>query len=180
VNHLAPFLLTHLLLPAIPATGRIVTTSSGAHRQGPMDFEQLRSVADYSAMSAYSRSKLANVLFTRELARRSDRTANCFHPGFVPGSAFFDSLPAPLRIPTKAASLVPGVGTTVESGAARGLYVGVAPETADVTCEDFGRFETQRPSGAACDDETAQRLWRVSEEIVDIGDSEQLQSTQTA
>jgi NAD(P)-dependent dehydrogenase (short-subunit alcohol dehydrogenase family) len=131
-------------------------------------------------MSAYSRSKLANILFTRELARRTDHAANCFHPGFVPGSAFFDSLPAPLRIPTKAASLVPGVGTSVSSGAARGLYAGVSPATANVTGEYFGRFQTQRPSGAARDDETARRLWQVSEEMVSIDDSECLDAPQTA
>jgi len=180
VNHLAPFLLTHHLLPTMGEDARVVTTSSGAHRQGGMDFESLRSVNGYSAMSAYCQSKLANILFTRELARRTDLTANCFHPGFVPGSAFFDTLPAVYRIPTKAARLIPGVGTTVESGAARGLYVGVSPETGDVTGEYFGSFETQTPTREARDDETARRLWRVSEEMTGLDDEERLEVPTTA
>jgi NAD(P)-dependent dehydrogenase (short-subunit alcohol dehydrogenase family) len=170
VNHLAPFLLTHHLFEELRAgAGRVVTTSSGAHRQGSMDFDALTSVDGYSQWGAYSRSKLANVLFTRELARRTDAvTANCFHPGFVPGSAFFRSQPAPIRLGLRLAGLVPGVGTSVERGAARGLYLVASPEVADVSGEYFGRFETSRPASAARDPETAARLWSVSAELVDL------------
>lgn len=179
VNHLAPFLLTHLLAPAMPDDGRIVTTSSGAHRQGTLDFEGLRSVDSYSGMGAYSQSKLANILFTRELARRVPQSANCFHPGFVPGSAFFRDLPAPIRIPLSAASAIPGFGSSVESGAATALYLGVAEETADVTGEYFSNFSTQTPTSEGRDDDVARRLWEVSEEMVDLSSEEALAPTAT-
>jgi hypothetical protein len=179
VNHLAPFVLTHCLLPAMSEGGRVVTTSSGAHRSASIDFESLRSVEGYSGMTAYAQSKLANVLFTRELARRTDRvTANCFHPGFVPGSDFFRELPAPVRIPMSVASVVPGFGTSVKQGAARGLYVGVSEEVADISGKYFGAFSESTPSSAARDDETARRLWAVSEDLTDIEESQRLASPQ--
>ena len=88
VNHLAPFLLTNLLLDRIVASApaRIVTVSSRAHLRAAIDFDDLDVRHGYQAMDAYSRSKLANVLFTRELARRLEGTgvtANCLHPGVV-------------------------------------------------------------------------------------------------
>ena len=88
VNHLAPFLLTQLLLEAIRngTRARIVTTASGAHRRAKIPFEDLQSTNRYSAMRAYGTSKLANILFTRTLAKRlqgTGVTATCLHPGFV-------------------------------------------------------------------------------------------------
>ena len=175
VNHLAPFLLTHLLLPSMTENGRVVTTSSGAHQQGSLDFDSLQSVDSYSGMGAYSRSKLANILFTRELARRTDAvTANCFHPGFVPGSDFFRDLPVFLRVPMQAASVVPGVGSSVEQGAATGVYLGVSSDVAATSGKYFSRFSETTPSGAARDDTTARRLWDVSEELTALADENQL------
>lgn len=175
VNHLAPFLLTHLLLPAMPDGGRVVTTSSGAHRQGEIDFESFRTVDGYSSMTAYSQSKLANILFTRELARRTDRvTANCFHPGFVPGSDFGRNLPAPIRVPMKALSMVPGVGTSVEAGAATGVYLAVSEAVAGASGNYYSRCSEKQPASQARDGETAKRLWRVSEEMVELSEGEKL------
>jgi NAD(P)-dependent dehydrogenase (short-subunit alcohol dehydrogenase family) len=168
VNHLAPFLLTHLLVPALPDDGRIVTTSSGAHRQGSIDFDGLRTVDSYSAMGAYAQSKLANILFTRELARRVPQSANCFHPGFVPGSDFFRFLPAPVRVPMRAASVIPGFGSSVEDGAATALYLGLSEEVAGTSGEYFSGFLTKTPASDARDDTLARRLWEVSEEMVDL------------
>lgn len=174
VNHLAPFLLTHLLVPTIPDDGRIVTTSSGAHRQGSLDFDSLRTVDSYSGMGAYSQSKLANILFTRELARRVPQSATCFHPGFVPGSSFFRELPAPIRVPMRAASAIPGFGSSVEDGAATALYLGLSEEVSGTTGEYFSGFSTKTPAAEARDDDLARRLWEVSEEMVGLSDAEQL------
>lgn len=168
VNHLAPFLLTHLLAPAMPDDGRIVTTSSGAHRQGSIDFDNLRTVDSYSGMGAYVQSKLANILFTRELARRVPQSANCFHPGFVPGSDFFRFLPAPVRVPMRAASVIPGFGSSVEDGAATALYLGLSEEVAGTSGEYFSTFSTKTPANDARDDTLARRLWEVSEEMVGL------------
>ena len=88
VNHLAPFLLTHLLLNCLKSgsQARIVTTASNAHRGARLDFDDLQATGKYSAMGAYGSSKLANILFTRALAKRlagTTVTATCLHPGFV-------------------------------------------------------------------------------------------------
>jgi len=175
VNHLAPFLLTHLLFPSLTAGGRVVTTSSGAHRQARIDFESLRTVDGYSSTTAYAQSKLANVLFTREIARRTDRvTAHCFDPGFVPGSDFFRAMPAVMRLQMAAASLIPGAGRSVEEGAATGVYLGVSDAVAETSGKYFSRCSERRPSNAARNDQTARRLWEVSESLTGIESSELL------
>ena len=98
VNHLAPFLLTGLLLDRLKecAPSRIVTVASGAHRRAELDFDDLQNERDYSPFDAYSRSKLANVYFTYELARRLEGTgvtANCLHPGVVSTALFREMRP---------------------------------------------------------------------------------------
>lgn len=181
VNHLAPFLLTHSLFPSLADDGRIVTTSSGAHRQGRIDFESFRTVDGYSASTAYAQSKLANVLFTRELARRTDRvTANCFDPGFVPGSDFFRAMPAVMRIQMTAASLIPGAGRSIEEGAATGVYLGVSSEVDATSGKYFSRCSEKRPSKAARDDKTARRLWEVSEDLTRIENDERFPATESS
>ena len=174
INHLAPFLLTHRLLPVMSADGRIVTTSSGAHWNGHIDFENLQSVDDYSSMTAYARSKLANVLFTRELARRTDVVANCFRPGFIPGTSIFRELPLLTRLRMRARSVRPGVGTSVEQGAASAVYLGVSDEVSEVTGSYFSALTEETPCEAARDEDTAGRLWEVSEEMVGLADDVRL------
>src|SRR3954449_2635108 len=84
LNHLAPFLLTNLLLERLEASGaRVVTTASDAHTGGALDFDDLQSERSFRPMRTYGTTKLCNILFTRELARRSPVIANCFHPGLV-------------------------------------------------------------------------------------------------
>src|SRR3954453_17972648 len=84
LNHLAPFLLTNLLLERLEASrARVVTTASDAHTGGALDFDDLQSERSFKPMGTYGTTKLCNILFTRELARRAQVTANCFHPGVV-------------------------------------------------------------------------------------------------
>lgn len=178
VNHLAPFLLTHHLLPAMPSGGRVITTSSGAHQQGAIDFDSFESVEGYSGWSAYGQSKLANILFTRELDRRADGLqANAFHPGFVPGSAFMRHVPAPVRIPLRAVRLVPGIGTSVEGGAATALLLAADPNLDD-SGQYFTKYSPKRPSSEARDDTLARRLWERSETLTDLDESLRLAEPQ--
>jgi NAD(P)-dependent dehydrogenase (short-subunit alcohol dehydrogenase family) len=171
VNHLAPFLLTHHLLAEMSDGGRVVTTSSGAHRTGSIDPDRFGEEAD-SSWQRYCRSKLANVLFTRELARRTDRVvANCFHPGFVPGSGFLRQVPAPVRVPMRAVRLLPGFGTSVEDGATTGVYLAVSPDAGEVSGGYFESCSRVRPSTDARDDDTARRLWERSEQLTGLEES---------
>ena len=177
VNHLAPFVLTADLLPTLAAEGRVVTTSSLAHRQGGMDFESLRTPETGQGWGEYAQSKLANVLFTRELARRLDAagrdvTANCFHPGAIPGSGFVRNAPFPIPTLTRALSAVPDpltrpFVTTVSDGAETLVYLGASPEL-DTSGGYFTNCRERRPSLAARDEETARRLWEVSEDLAGV------------
>jgi NAD(P)-dependent dehydrogenase (short-subunit alcohol dehydrogenase family) len=176
VNHLAPFLLTNLLAPALTAAGgRVVTVSSAAHRSGSMDFASLRTVEDYSAFRAYGRSKLANVLFTRELARRYEAgPANCLHPGAVPGSSFFRDVDGVAGLAARAVRALPSAVTdtaftSVASAAETPVYLAAAPQAASVTGEYFLDCAPSEPSAAARDDRTARRLWAVSADLCGLG-----------
>lgn len=184
VNHLAPFVLTAELLPHLRETGgddepaRVVTTSSNAHRRGSMDFDALTNVEGYSGFGAYCRSKLANVLFTRELASRLDAddapvTANCFHPGAVPGTGFPRDTPLPFRVAAKAIAALPDavesvVATTVPEGAETLVYLAASPDVAEISGEYFYELRPRVPSDEARDDANARRLWEVSEELTDV------------
>ena len=171
VNHLAPFALTARLVPALrdAEDPRVVTTSSGAHTGGSIDFQGLRSGAAEGGWTAYSQSKLANVLFTRELDRRfPDVCATCFHPGFVPGSGFMRDLPRPLHWLGQAMGRIPLVGTTSAAGAATGVYLAASP---DVECgRYYARCAPKDPAPAARDEETARKLWAVSRDLAGVTD----------
>lgn len=167
VNHLAPVLLTHGLAPALTG-GRVVTTSSSLHRGVELDPELLGTSDSTGGWRAYRRSKLANVLFTAELARRSTLVANCFHPGFVPGSNLFRELPVPLRMALRIASVVPGVGTSIEHGAATGVYLAVSPDVESGGY--FARCQRATPSDFARDTDLAETLWDRTLELADIGE----------
>jgi len=172
VNHLAPYLLTAELLPTLADDARIVTTSSGAHRGVDLAFESIRSVDSYSGFRAYQRSKLANVLFSNELARRLDHagrsiTSNAFHPGAIPGSGFARFLPGPLPRLFAALGRLP-MATTVEDGAATAVSLAAAPRVADVSGRYFTDCEPESPSTAARDRTTQRRLWDESARLLEI------------
>ena len=172
VNHLSPYLLTAELLDHLADGARVVTTASAAHQGATLDLDGVRQVGNYSGMGAYSRSKLANVLFAAELARRLEAagrpvTANSVHPGAIPGSGFSRFLPGPLPRLFQALDRLPGV-TSVADGAAALLFVGVSPRTADVSGRYFAGQEPTDPSPAARDRTAARRLWERSAALLEM------------
>ncbi len=170
VNHLAPYLLTRLLLDRLTASApaRVITVSSHGHYQGTMDFADLGFERGYSSMNAYYRSKLANVLFTRELARRlsgSGVTANCLHPGVVATNIWGGAVPrwlGPLVGVAKKFML------TAEQSAQRVVYLATSPEVAETTGLYFDKNRPKKPSQKALDDALARRLWDESARLVGL------------
>ena len=171
VNHLGHFLLTDLLLDRLEssAPSRVVNVASLAHRYAHrgLDFSDLQSERGYQSMNVYGKSKLANVLFTTELARRlagTGVTANCLHPGAVAtgfGNAddttgwerFTMMLGRPFFI-------------SAERGARTIVYLAAAPEVADKTGGYYVRSKLRTASKAGRDDQAAERLWELSEAMV--------------
>jgi NAD(P)-dependent dehydrogenase (short-subunit alcohol dehydrogenase family) len=169
INHLAPFLLTHLLLDTLKSgvPARIVTTASDAHRGASLNFDDLQAMRKYSPMGAYGSSKLANVLFTRALAKRlagTTVTATCFHPGFVRSSIARDFAP----IPKALFHLMAAFARTPAKGAETMVYLATAPEVQGASGGYYVDCKLTPPAPAAQDDTAAERLWRVSEQLVGI------------
>lgn len=171
-NHLAPFLLTNRLRDSLAGDARIVTVASEVHRRASLDLAAVETVEGYDGFEAYSRSKLANVLFSRELARRVDGpTANSCHPGFVPSSGLWWNASLPVRVLMRVLSAVPrrltfGVVDSPAAAAATPTYLGAA----DVA-ETGVYFKDCEPVGAAPqgrDDDLAAELWKWSAERVDL------------
>src|SRR5262249_42380814 len=169
VNHLAPFLLTALLLPTLirSAPAGIVNVASTGHKHGgPLDFEDLQSERDYRPMRVYARTKLANVLFTRELARRlagTGVTANSLHPGAVATGWAADGdtrgiFPQLMRI-ARPFMLTP------ERGAETVVYLACSPEVEGVSGRYFARCREARVARYAEDETAARKLWQVSAEM---------------
>jgi NAD(P)-dependent dehydrogenase (short-subunit alcohol dehydrogenase family) len=174
VNHLGYFLTTKLLLDRIKATApaHIVSVSSAAHDRASINFDDLQSENSYGGFRAYGQSKLCNVLFTYELARRLEGTgvtANCLHPGVVmtgfghnnPGivGGFFDifhGLAKPFLL-------------TAEKGARTSIYLATSPEVEGVTGKYFADSREKRSNAASYDLDSAQRLWDISEEMIAAG-----------
>jgi NAD(P)-dependent dehydrogenase (short-subunit alcohol dehydrogenase family) len=162
-NHMSYFVLTHILRDrlAAAATARVVSTSSDAHRNAKLNFDDLQSARNYSGFGVYSRSKLCNILFTRELARRlsgTGITANCLHPGFVNTRFGDDSrglLAAAFRLAKKFA-------ISPEKGAETMVYLASSADVADTTGEYFYQCHTSTPTKEAQDDAAAKRLWEES------------------
>ena len=172
VNHLAPYLLTAELLPTLADDARIITTASAAHRGASLDLDAVESVADYSSFNAYQRSKLANIQFTVELARRlqqADRaiTANAFHPGAIPGSGFTRFLPGPVSAVADLAGRLPFVPTPAD-GAATAVYLAASPRVEAVSGRYFADCEPTQPAAAARDRTAARRLFVRSAELLGI------------
>jgi NAD(P)-dependent dehydrogenase (short-subunit alcohol dehydrogenase family) len=171
VNHLAPFLLTTLLLDKLQASApaRIITTASAAHFRAEIPFDDVLGERSYSMMgyARYGQSKLANILFTRALARRlagSAVTANCFHPGFV-GTGFNHNNGWLMG----AAMWIGGAfARSPEQGADTLVWLADSPDVSGVSGAYFVDRHEVRPSQAARDDAAAERLWQLSEEQVAI------------
>jgi len=170
VNHLAPFLLTNLLLDVLKASGRarVVNVSSQVERLGVVDFDDLgREKRPYDRLDAYNQSKLANILFTTELARRlagTGVTANCLHPGVIGTKLLvaFEGRPSLLRFMTTRGRPTP------KEGAATSLFVATSPALEGVTGRYFRESAESRPSPRALDEVTARRLWEVSERLTGL------------
>jgi NAD(P)-dependent dehydrogenase (short-subunit alcohol dehydrogenase family) len=166
VNHLAPFLLTSLLLPRMleNAPARVVTVSSNAHHSADLRWDDLEMKGRlYRGFKQYGNTKLANVLFTRELARRTAGTgvtANAMHPGVVATELLLNGAP-PLR-------LFRHWMRTPEQGAATAVYLATSPDVAAVSGEYFIDERPVAPTAAAMDDEAARRLWEISERAVGL------------
>jgi retinol dehydrogenase-14 len=168
VNHLAPFLLTNLLLERMQnsAGARVVTVSSQAHAAGRIDFDDLQGQQSYSGAKAYNQSKLANVLFTYELARRlraKTVTANALHPGVV-RTAFGAEDPASVQ-----RFLVPIVRPFMKSpeqGAATSIHLASSPDLEEVSGRYFANCKAKRSAERSYDHAVAARLWQISTELV--------------
>ena len=170
LNHLNYFLLTGLLLPkllAAPEGPRIVNVSSEAHRRMKLDFDDLQSEKSYKGLLAYGRSKLANLLFTHELARRLNPqrvTVNALHPGFVATNigVRYGLMPAFAWWLVKFAAISP------EQGAATSIYLASSPDVADAHGLYFHKCKPIKPSPAALDGDAALRLWEISSRLTGI------------
>ena len=168
-NHMAYFVLTLGLKANLLAAGpaRVVSTASNAHKGYLLDFDDLQGTKGYSAMRAYGRSKLCNILFTRELARRwsgTGVTANCLHPGFVAtrfgdGSGGF--LSGVVRV-AKAFAITP------EKGAETIVYLASSPDVAAISGEYFYQCRPATPTVGGRDDAAASRLWAESAKLAGI------------
>jgi retinol dehydrogenase 14 len=170
LNHLAPFLLTHLLLDRLKesAPARVVNVASHAQALGRIDFDDLQGERSYSGARAYSQSKLANVLFTYELARRLAATcvtANALHPGVVRTSfgAEDPGLIQRLLVPFARPFL-----KTPAQGAATSIHLASAPDLKQVTGRYFANCKPQRSSPRSYDEAAAARLWQQSSDLVGL------------
>ena len=170
LNHLAPFLLTSLLLDRLTASApaRIITVSSGAHARARIDFDDLQGERDYSGQRAYSQSKLANVMFTYELARRLDGTgvtATVLHPGVVRTSFGAEDQAAYLAAMIGVARLFM---KTPAQGASTPIYLASSPQVEGITGRYFVDGKPKTSSKASYDIAAAARLWQVSADLTDM------------
>jgi retinol dehydrogenase 14 len=170
LNHLAPFLLTNLLLERLIASApaRVVTVSSGAQSMGKIDFDDLMGERRYSGQRAYNQSKLANVMFTYELARRLEGTgvtATALHPG-VTRTGFGAEDPNPMMTPIVAV-LRPFMKSPTR-GAETAGYLASSPEVEGVTGRYFADRKARKSQDSSYDAATTARLWNVSAELVGL------------
>ncbi len=166
VNHMAYFVLTQALRDRLVATpgARVVSTASAAHTSGKLDFNDLQSTTSYSSIRAYGTSKLCNILFTRELARRfmgTGVTANCLHPGFV-ATRFASQSGGLIQALAPLAKLF---AVTPQQGADTIIYLTASPDVADKTGLYFYKRKPISPSPTAQDNAAASVLWATSEAI---------------
>ena len=172
VNHLATFLLTHRLLGNLKAAApsRVVTVSSNVHRAGNIHFDDLHMRKKFSGYRAYANSKLANIHFAYELARRLEGTgvaSNCVHPGPVRTSLFKQNKPWFIKLAASVFQYLP-ILLSPTKGAATSLHVASHPELEGVTGKYFVKKKPVDSSPRSYDDAVAKRLWEVSEEMTGI------------
>ncbi len=170
VNHLGYFLLTNLLLDLLKksAPARIVMTASQAHRAATLDFDDLGFEKGYGILKAYNRSKLANVLFTRELAERlkgSGVTVNCLHPGVVATGIWSR---APWFVRPVLGVVAKLFFTSPKKASETITYLAASDEVANVTGGYFEHNREVKPSRLARDPQVAKRLWEVSERLTGL------------
>lgn len=174
VNHLAPFLLTHRVAEHMIDTAethgeaRIVTVGSEAHRGTRIDFDDLQGEDGYNGLHAYSQSKLANVLFTHELARRLQHTgvtANCVHPGVVATNIWRGS-----DWLSRIARLFQWLYRSPDEGARGPLYLAAAKDVQGVSGCYFKDDERAKPAPVAYDERVAARLWRISRHLTGMSE----------
>jgi NAD(P)-dependent dehydrogenase (short-subunit alcohol dehydrogenase family) len=171
LNHMGYFVVTALLRDKLAASApaRIVNVASDAHRGAKLDFSDLQYARNYSGIRAYARSKLCNILFTRELARRlagTGVTANCLRPGFV-NTRFGDNNPGLVGIGTRIAKQIFGISP--ERGAETVVYLASSPEVEGKTGGYYNKCALSTPSREAQDDASALRLWQESARIAAVG-----------
>jgi retinol dehydrogenase 12 len=164
LNHLAPFLLTNLVRDRLVG-GRVVTTASDAHKGGRLDLDDLQSKSSYAAMRVYGTSKLCNILFTRELARRAPELhANCFHPGVV-RTGFGKNENGIWKVLTTLGS---PFFRSPERGARSLVWLATSDEAANLNGEYVEDEKVGTPNLQAQDDELARGLWERSAELVGL------------
>lgn len=169
VNHMAYFVVTNLLLDRLKQTqgARVVLTASDAHRSGKLDFSDLQSEKRYSTFAAYGTSKLCNILFTRELARRlqgTGVTANCLHPGFVNTRIGENN-----RGIAWIARIVKLFALSPEEGAKTIIYLASSSEVAGKSGGYYDKSRLATPNADAQNDADARRLWEASARLSGVG-----------
>src|SRR5713226_531052 len=169
INHLGPFLLTNLLLDLLKASApsRIVNVTSDAHNGAKVNFEDLQGEKKFSGWQAYGQSKLAMILFTRELAKKLENTGvtvNSAHPGVV-RTNFAKNNGGVVSLGFRFLGLF---FISPESAARRVLYVATSPDLEGVTGKYFTKMHEVRSSQESYDDDSAKRLWQVSGELAHL------------
>jgi NAD(P)-dependent dehydrogenase (short-subunit alcohol dehydrogenase family) len=173
VNHLGPFLLTNLLLDRLKrsAPARIVNVASEAHRFSRLDFDDFQSERGFRGMRAYLRTKLCNILFTRELAGRlpgTGVTANSLHPGGRPVRTRIARDGDTHGLFAVGAGISAPFFLSPAKGAETSVYLASSPDVEDHTGDYWVKRRPRRPSRAALDDDAARRLWDVSAQLVGL------------
>ncbi len=171
VNHLAPFLLTNLLLETLKASApsRIITVSSDAHQGAQINFDDLKGEKHFSGFDAYSQSKLANILFTYELSKKlkgTGVTANCLHPGVIRTNLGRHQSSVLFRAGYRFVSLF---FSSPAKGSQTVIYLASSPDVDGVSGKYFFKKKEKKSSAESYDDAAAERLWKLSAQLTGLG-----------
>ncbi|MBV9905704.1 MAG: SDR family NAD(P)-dependent oxidoreductase [Alphaproteobacteria bacterium] len=172
-NHMAYYVITNILLPNLQATpgARVVSTASDAHKSAKLDLDDLQfAKRPFASFTAYGNSKLCNILFTRELARRlgtGGPTANCLHPGFV-GTRFGSNNATNVFLRVLQRTIMT-FGISPEEGAKTIIHLASSPDVATISGKYFYKCKLDEPTAAAQSDRDAERLWTISRELSGVG-----------